>query len=162
MVHRKNSVGAVRTEVWTAREFDFGELMFGPWTHEINDRLWSFGLAASLGIPRGAVPGNRVLALDGRKRNHLGHADLFAHVPGAAGNLFWCIQRTSERKQANMFLEYCSVCVPRGNMTLCLPSGGVKPVKTSKDMLPKIPILVNKKAVPGNTMLWALEDPIVA
>ena len=40
--------------------------------------------------------------------------------------------------------------------------GGVKTVKMNKDSLPKMPILVNKKAVPGNTMLLALEDPIIA
>ena len=40
--------------------------------------------------------------------------------------------------------------------------GGVKTVKMNKDSLPKIPILVNKKAAPGNTMLLALEDPIIA
>ena len=165
VVHRRNSLGAVRTEIWTASEFASGELMFGPWTHEIKDRLWSFGSAASLGVPREQVPGNRVLALDGRKRNHLGHGDLYAGVPGAAGNLFWCIQRTSERSQANMFLDYCSVSVPYGGMTVRLPlvsGGGVKTVKMNKDSLPKIPILVNKKTVPGNTMLLALEDPIIA
>ena len=35
-------------------------------------------------------------------------------------------------------------------------------MKMAKDTLPKIPILVNKKVVPGNTMLLALEDPIIA
>ena len=104
VVHRTNSLGAVRTEIWTARDFASGELMIAPWTHEIKDRLWTFGLAVSLGLPRDAVPGNRVLALDGRKRNHLGHADLIARAPGAAGKLFWCIQRTSDRNQANLFL----------------------------------------------------------
>ena len=46
-------------------------------------------------------------------------------------------------------------------MTVCLPKG-VKPVKMSKESLPKIPILVNKKDVPENTLLIAIEDPIIA
>ena len=35
-------------------------------------------------------------------------------------------------------------------------------MKMSKESLPKIPILVNKKDVPGNTLLIAIEDPIIA
>ena len=52
------------------------------------------------------------------------------------------------------------MCVPSGTMTVRLPMG-VKPVKVTKDLLPKIPILVSRKAVPGDTMLLALEDPII-
>ena len=110
VVHRSNSVGAVRTEIWTAKEFAPGELIIAPWTHEIKDRLYTTGLSVSLGgLPKDAVPGNRVLALDGRKRNHLGHGDLVNNVPGAGGNLYWCIQRTSDKNKANLFLEYVTV-----------------------------------------------------
>ena len=32
VVHRTNSLGAVRTEIWTARDFASGELVIAPWT----------------------------------------------------------------------------------------------------------------------------------
>merc|ERR1711884_314616 len=86
--------------------------------------------------------------------------DLFAQVPGAAGNLFSYTQRTSYRSQAHLFLEHCA-CVVTHGMTARLPMG-VKSVKMNKDTLPKIPILVNKKVVHGSTMLVALEHAIIA
>ena len=75
VVNRLNKAGARRTEVWTARSFAPGELMFAPWTPEIKDRLWTSALSAHLELPREVVPGNRVLALDGRNRNLLCHAN---------------------------------------------------------------------------------------
>jgi len=50
LVHRFNVTGARRTEVWTKRKFEPGELMIAPWTHEIKERLWTTGLAVSLGV----------------------------------------------------------------------------------------------------------------
>ena len=145
---------------WTVRDCAPGELMFAPWTHEIKDRLYTTGLSVSVqGIPRDAVPGNRVLALDGRKRSHLGHGDLVNNVPGAGDNLFWCIQRVHDRQNANMFLEHCSV-LDQG-MTVNLPDGA-KELKSQTWKMPKVPVLINKKDVLANTLLLALEDPIIA
>ena len=105
VIHRPNAVGATRTGVWTLRDFAPGELIIAPWTHEIKDRLYTAGLSVSLNTPEDSVPGNRVLALDGRGRNHLSHQNLRKHVHGATGNLFWGVQRTNDRAKANLVLD---------------------------------------------------------
>ena len=73
--------------------------------------------------------------------------------------MFWCIQRVTDRNKANLFLEYCTV---RANqLSVNLPDG-VKELKMPNGKMPKVPVLVNKKDVPGDTLLLALEDPIIA
>ena len=149
--------------MWTKRAFEPGELMIAPWTHEIKERLWTTGLAVSLGVHQNAVPGNRVLALDGRLRNQLSHANARSHVQGAVGNLFWVVGRTQVRSCANMMIEYCSVSAGR-DMRVAVPGaqGGTRIIKPANVKLPKIPILVNKSGLPEHTLLLALDDPVVA
>ena len=163
LVHRFNVTGARRTEVWTKRKFEPGELMIAPWTHEIKERLWTTGLAVSLGVPPQSVPGNRVLALDGRLRNQLSHANARNHVQGAVGNLFWVIGRTQVRSCANMAIDYCCINANNG-LRVSVPGaqGGSHLIKASSVKIPKIPILVNKAALPEHTLLLAHDDPVVA
>ena len=162
VVHRANAAGARRTEVWTNKEFAPGALMFGPWTHEIKERLYTTGLSVHLALPREAVPGGRALALDGRNRNHLCHANARCHIPNAVGNLFWAIARTQDRAIANLTLEWCSITAPGGGLQITLPMGhGQHKVKLNKDDLPKVPVLINKKKVHGMTMLVALDDDVI-
>ena len=122
--------------------------------------MYTHSLSMYVDTPAGAVPGSRVLALDGRNRSHLAHANISKHIPGATGNLFWVVGRTSDRNQANLFLEHCGIYAP-GQIHVALPCG-VQKVKMNKTQMPQVPILVNKRVVPGNTMLVAHDDPVVA
>ena len=161
VIHRANAVGAKRSEVWTLKAFAPGKLMLAPWTHEIKDRLYTTGLSVSLRAAEGSVPGNRVLALDGRSRNHLCHQNIRKHVPGACGNLFWVVQRTSDRAKANLILDYCHVSTPGAPLAVSV-AGETHKVKVRQQTLPQVPVLVNKKIVPGETMLVALDDPVIS
>ena len=161
VIHRANAVGAKRTEVWTLRDFAPGELIIAPWTHEIKDRLYTTGLSVSLKPPEDSVPGNRVLALDGRNRSHLCHQNIRKHVPGATGNLFWVVPRTNDRAKANLVLDFCHARTDSGHMVVTV-AGTAHKVKMTKNTLPQVPVLVNKKAVPGQTMLVAMDDQVIS
>ena len=161
VIHRANAVGAKRSEVWTLRDFAPGELIIAPWTHEVKDRLYTTGLSVSLRTPEGSVPGNRVLALDGRNRNHLCHQNIRKHVPGALGNLFWVVQRTTERAKANLVLEYCHASTRSDPLSVSI-AGKTHQVKLKQNSLPQVPVLVNKKAVPAETMLVAFDDMVIS
>ena len=162
VVHRKNHAGAQRTEVWTTREFRPNQLLMVPWSLEIKDRLWTREHAVSLGTPPHTVPGCRVLAVDGRNHSHLEHAAPQEHVAGATGELFWCIQRTSDRKLCNLLLRHCSVAPANTEMRLSL-GVGMEPLtaKMSLKSLPSVPILYNPKVIQAHTRLVALDDPVV-
>ena len=159
IVHRANAVGAKRSEVWTLRDFAPGELIIAPWTHEIKDRLYTTGLSVSLKPPEDSAPGNRVLALDGRNRNHLCHQNIRKHVPGATGNLFWVVPRTSDRANANLVLAYCHA---RAENMVVTVDGTPHKTKMTKSTMPQVPVLVNKKAVHGQTMLVAMDDHVIS
>ena len=163
VVHRSNASGAKRTEVWTARGFEPLEIMIAPWSTEIKERLYTHNQSVSLRVPEGSVPGNRVLAIDGRGQGHLEHPVSADKGPGVLGNLFWVIPRTSERKLANLTLEYSHVQAANSSaLQVVLPGGKTRKVKLGAKSLPHIPMLTNKKAVPKNTMLLAMDDPVVA
>ena len=118
-------------------------------------------MSVSLKPPEDSVPGNRVIALDGRNRNHLCHQNIRKHVPGATGNLFWVVQRTSDRAKANLILEYCHVSTPSRPLSVSI-AGEAHTVKVRQQTLPQVPVLVNKKTVPGETMLVALDDLVIS
>ena len=113
----------------------------------------------SLKTPEDSVPGNRVLALDGRNRNHLSHQNLRKHAHGATGNLFWVVQRTSDRAKANLVLDYCHV---RTDNLVVSFAGTSHKSKITKNTLPQVPVLVSKKAVPGQTMLVAMDGQVIS
>ena len=160
VLNRANGVGAKRTEVWTKRQFASGELIIAPWTADIRERLWATGLAVSMHLPRDVVPGNRVLALDGRKRNRLEYPNPSKHVPGSTGNIFWVIERTDQRSLANLFLAYASLSAP-GGLQVSLPFAHTEKYKLEKDYFPKIPLLVNQKVIAKDTKLVALDDEVI-
>ena len=156
--HRTNNNGTRRTEVWTERTFDSGELKFAPWSLEIKDRLYTQHAAVSLALGRQFLPNNRVLALAGRNRGHLVHGDL--HSKAEVGNLFWVIKRTHHREQANMFLEHVSVKV---DFNVTLPHGrAARKVRMGPDGWPMVPILLNKQPVPAKTLLVAMDDVVIS
>ena len=161
VVNRSNATGAKRTEVWTARAFEPFEITIPPWSTEVKERLYTHNQSVSLKVPDGSVPGNRVLAIDGRGQGHL-EPPLNDRATGAHGNLFWAIPRTSERKLANLSLEYSQVAAAVSSaLQVTLPGGKTRKAKLGAKSLPHVPILTNKKAVPELTMLLALDDPVV-
>ena len=99
-----------------------------------------------------------MLALDGRIHNHITHANLKQLVASATGNLFWVVQRTSNRKEANLSVEYGTLRC--NDMSVTLPSG-VHNAKLTKNSLPSVPVLVNKRVISVNTRLMALDDSII-
>ena len=107
-------------------------------------------------IPRGKIPANRLLALDGRNKGHLSNADEHNHVPLGTGSLFWAINRTAVKEDANLFLEFCYMTASHGcELTVC---GDKRKVNMKKGDFPGIPILVNKNIVDKNTRLLAMDD----
>ena len=159
LVHRVNKAGARRTEVWTLRAFAPGTLKFAPFTIELKDRMYTHNMSVHVELPKDAVPGNRVLALDGRNRGHLAHAQPRLHVPGAVGSLFWCIDRTQDASLANVFLVYCHVTA--SEVQVHIPGVLAKQRKFTKDNFPQVPMLTNKHDVPGMTKLVALDDKVI-
>ena len=157
VVHRASTIAARKTEVWTARSFKEHELVLAPWTTDIRDRMWTQGLAVSVKVPGEEIPGRRVFALDGRGRNHLEHAMPSKHVPGATGNLYWCVQRTSDHASANLTLKYCTV-FGRDDLLVAMPGHRARS-GIEEGTMPYIPVLVNDKAIPANTLLAAHGRP---
>ena len=137
--------------------------MIAPLAREIKERLWTTRLAVSLAVPPSSVPGNRVLALAGRLRNQLCHANARNHVPGAVGNLFWVVGRAQTRALANLAIDDCSMAANNG-LRVAVPGakGGGHTIKAIKIKFPKIPTLMNKAHVPRRTLLLAHDDPVVA
>ena len=157
--HRTNKSGSRRTEIWTERDFEAGDLKFAPWSLEIKDRLYTHRASVSLGLEQQYRPNNRVMALDGRNRGHLFHGD--QHSKTESGNLFWVIKRTQNREEANLCLEHVSLKVDF-NVSLPQPAGRSRAHKVNVgDGWPMVPILTNKKSVPAHTMLVAMEDPVM-
>ena len=153
------ALGSRRTEIWTERDFEAGDLKFAPWSLEIKDRLYTRSASVSLGLEQQYRPMGRVMALDGKNRGHLFHGD--QHSKCESGNLFWVIKRTQNREEANLHLEHVSVKV-EFNVTLPQPAGRSVAQKVKMgDGWPMVQILTNKKAVTAHTMLVALEDPVM-
>ena len=100
-----------------------------------------------------------MIAPDGRARNHLSHQNIRKHVPGATGNLFWVVQRTNDRTKAKLVLDYCHA---RSDHLVVSVAGTSHKSKMTKSGLPQVPLLVNKKPVPGKTMLVAMDDPVIS
>ena len=140
-------------EVWTKKAFQPGALCLAPVTSSLMDRLWTAKRAASIDVPAAgpfSYPKKRTLAMDGRLDGDIG-------VEGS-GNIFWTIQRTEDRRQANLILEQvevslsCRVNLPRRKRTCTM---------WAADELPCPRFLVNPLKIEQHTRLVALEDKIV-
>jgi len=62
-----------------------------------------------------------------------------------------------------MAIDYCCINAHNG-LRVSVPGaqGGSHLIKASNIKIPKIPILVNKAALPEHTLLLAPDDPVVA
>ena len=94
-------------------DFQPGKLLFAPYTTEIKDRMYTHLAASHLAYPKKHVPGNKVMALDGRNLGHLSHVHPSQHRAYATGSLFWCITRTQEKSKANLVQQRCEVVAER-------------------------------------------------
>ena len=160
VIHRFNKAGVAKTEVWTKKEFKEKELVIPPWSSDIKERLYTTNLSSHLLIGREQVPGQRLLALDGRGRSHLAHQDERAHIKGEVGNLFWLVGRTSDPTIANMHLAFTKVSIPKYMVQLPTES-----TATTHGILqahiPQVPIMYNRKPLAKHTRLVVQHDTIV-
>ena len=160
VLHSVNKMGARRTEVWTLEDFKPGELLFAPYTTEIKDRMYTHLAASHLAYPKKHVPGNKVMALDGRNLGHLSHVHPSQHRAYATGSLFWCITRTQEKGKANLVQQSCEVAMPK--ITVRVPGSGTHTTKLAATDVPQVHVLTNLALVKKHTRLVALDDTVVA
>ena len=161
VLHSVNKMGARRTEVWTLEDFKPGELLFAPYTTEIKDRMYTHLAASHLAYPKKHVPGNKVMALDGRNLGHLSHVHPSQHRAYATGSLFWCITRTQEKSKANLVQQSCEVAMPKISVRVPV-SGTVHTTKLAATDVPQVHVLTNLALVKKHTRLVALDDTVVA
>ena len=160
VLHRKNEKGSWKTELWTKRDFSPSELLFAPLSNQLKETHLMALANVQVGIPKygsGAHPEGGNLSLDGRGSTVLaepGRVDSQEHL----GNLFWLVQRTSDKAKVNLTLE--SVAMQQ-QVTLNFPV-----LKKKKQMvewdpadLPSVPVLLNRRAIKAHTRLAVyLED----
>ena len=113
-----------------------------------------------MNLGKEVCPDNKLLPLDGRGKTHLAHKNERQHEPIATGSLFWAIQRTAKASEANLSLEMYTLAFPQIKLTI--PGHAAVSPKVPKGLCPGIPILKNMQAVPANTRLVALHDPVMA
>ena len=160
VLHTVNKMGARQTEVWTMKDFAPGELMFAPFAPEIKDRMFTHLAASHLHLNKKMVPGNKVLALDGRNQGHLSHVHPSQHRAYATGSLFWCITKTQDKSKANLTQQSCEVSLPK--VRVVVPGKEVKHVSLAANEMPQVHVLTNLALVKKHTRLVALDDVVVA
>ena len=140
-------------EVWTKRPFEPGSLLLAPVSSTIMDRLWTAKRSASIEVPGAgpfAYPTRRTVALDG-------------HVNGVldekgSGNLFWSLERTPDRRKANLVLQPMRLTLTN---FLTLPMSRKRKSTWWSDELALPKFLENPKTIEARTKLVALEDKVV-
>ena len=158
----RNKNGNKSSELWTARDFNEGELILAPMTHTTRiSHLHNFNHAV-VGFPKrgkGAYPGateSVEVGLDGRSRGIVCNAGSLQAAADQTGGLFWLIGRTSENSEANMAWESIS-----WNLDVTFTNMPRKKAKLTSGWvateLPVIPILTNKKAIKAGIRLLAYQ-----
>ena len=156
---RANDKGIWRTEVWTAREFAPGDLMLAPYTSQMKDTHLTSFAHVQVGLPKCGWGASKLegVALDGRSRNSIQAKDSLGDGIEKTGSLFWMVQRTTEKTEANLFQEPLTI---KGNFAV---GGGSKKLKLTLEWdsanMPTIPILSNKKVLKEHVQLVAFEVP---
>ena len=160
VLHTVNHVGARKTEVWTLEDFAPGKLIFAPFSPEVKDRMYTHLAASHMILPKKLVPGNKVLALDGRNQGHLSHVHPSQHRAYATGSLFWCITRTQDKSEANLLQQPCEVSMPK--VTVKVPGLAKVDTTLGAAQVPQVNVLTNLALVKQHTRLVALDDLVVA
>jgi hypothetical protein len=177
--HRKNSKGIYLTEVWTSRRFEAFEIALAPASCEIKDRLYTSANAAMIQVPlrgEGSHLEGKLLAQDGRGRSSISSPGTIETDP-QMGSIFWVIERTSNKKDANLVLESVSFNIKIDVNFEAHNKQPSKKRKTSKSSesqpgdasqewstleTPQLPILVNPEAIEKHSKLLAIEDARLA
>ena len=105
--HRQNAKGAWKCELWTKRDFGPRELAFAPLSSQIKETHLTLSANCQIGVPVYGEGSGRSMAIDGRSRASLASKDLL-DPSEHTGSLFWIVERTTEKLQANMALEQIS------------------------------------------------------
>ena len=137
-----------KIELWSLVAWKAGELVLAPYTAEVKDRYWTLGRSALLKYP---LQQGKHLALDGRLASKIPSADT-----DQSFSLFWAVERTQSKIEANLVLEYAKATV---DVMLEMPSGKKKVEMAQREgHVMEIPYLVNAKAIAPKTRLVALDD----
>ena len=148
-------------EVWTTREVATHTTMLAPSTTEIKDSYWTKGRSVMVHLPKELDKPlhGKHLALDGRRRNKFLEAKE-ANLGEVAkeethGDIFFAIERTLEKKKANLVLTYVEMPL---HSSLTLPNGKKVTISLDSSYLPVVPLLTNPEDIPAKTRLIALDD----
>ena len=159
LVHRKNEKGVWKDELWTLRDFEPLEIMFGPFSSQLKETHLMATANAVVTLPkhgRGAHPDNSSLALDGRGRTLMAPAGVLDEAKHE-GNLYWLVQRTSEESAANLTYESATW---EHQIKLNLPAHKkrkIHKVDWATSELPSFPLLVNKGPVKKSVLLQVFQ-----
>ena len=149
---RRSSKGVWITEVWTLRDFKPKEIRIAPVTTQMKESHLTSGSSSPVGLPSHGVgkhPSGSSIALDGRGRSSMHPAGVCGEAVEKRGSLFWCIQRTHIKEEANTVEESCTF----GTSVEVNVLGTKQTVKWNTSDLPAIPILTNKKAIKQHTQV---------
>ena len=123
-----------------------GKLTVIPYTSEVKDRYWTYGRSAAVAV--GGL--HKMLALDGRMYSKPAkdkEEDKYFSI-------YWAIQRTTEKKEANLVYHMAKVA---SSMSIELPCKRKYETETAAADF-SIPVLTNPSKVPKHTRLVALDD----
>ena len=158
--HRQNAAGAWKCELWTKRDFGPQELVFGPFSSQLKETHLTSAAQSIVGLPQhgpGAHPDGGWLALDGRTRSSIASQDL---VDGTehTGSFFWLVRRSSDQALANMEFQDVS-WEQKIVMNLPIKRQRKHTVEWAAQDLPKVELLINKKAIKAHQRLVVFAPP---
>ena len=133
--------------MWTLVPWKAGKLVITPYTTEVKDRYWTLGRSA---LVRCDLPKGKHLALDGRLASKA--PAVSSGSPLQTFSIFWAIDRTTAKADANLTLEYAKVNL---NIGVEFPKGRKR---SQTDSTIEVPYLVNPKEIPAHTRLIAIDD----
>ena len=156
--HRQNEKGAWKTEVWTNRDFQAGELLLGAMSTDLKDRMWTYQASVVIGLPQQGPyrhPEGKHLALDGRNRQVLAAPKSIDDVEHRGG-IFWAIPRTGVKTDKhNLTLETIHW---DSSVNFKLPGGKRRKVEMASKDLPQLPVMTNPKKIKAQTPLLLYQD----
>ena len=137
-------------EVWTQRSFKAYEICFAPVSPQVKDCYWTLGRSVLFSQTATPHPSRKHLVLDGRTMART------LDDPKRTFSPFWCIQRVTDKNEANLTLHFPTV---RLKASVTLPGATTKCSVDTSDVESVVPpVLTNVAAVKARTRLVALDD----
>ncbi len=150
--------GQSNMEVWTLRDFKAGEIMLGPDTNHLMDRMYTMGRSSLL---RGADlmhPQKKHMVLDGRMRHKVTELRPFS--------LFFVVTRAEKDQKSNLDVGFASSKITvdtdlpgpgkRKYHRIC--SEGADTSDVNRSLNCGIPVMFNPKTIAKDTMLVVKYD----